>query len=49
MRNHLELVATFIENVYQVISVINKKFDAIESITLMKLSQKPSYRLFCGH
>jgi hypothetical protein len=49
MWNHLKSIPVFIEDIHQVISVIDEKFDIIELIASVKLGEKPSRRLFrCG-
>ena len=46
MRNHPKSVAVLIKNIYQVIGIIDEKFDGIKSISSMELREKPPRCLF---
>ena len=42
MRNHLESIAIFVKDSYQVVGIINEKFDIIELVLAVQLGEKPS-------
>ena len=46
VRNHLESIAIFVKDSYQVVGIINEKFDIIELVLAVQLGKKPSRYLF---